>query len=153
MKLIMIFTIVLIAQIASANDFKDVKSLAMRNGFIPSSQVIKAIIKASHKYKLDPLELATIGIIETGLGKYARDRVNKNGTVDHGLFQINTVNEVVCIEYDLSTVEGSSFCAAKLLSRIKRVRHDYMGVYHSKTKSKKAIYLLKVSQVLAKNAE
>lgn len=127
---------------------QDVQDLARSNGFAPSKRIIDAILTASETYQIDALELTAIGIIETGLGKYARTRKNSNGTYDKGLFQINTVNYPKCVEYNLDSPEGSALCAAKLLSQIKAKRADYLGVYHSKTPTKKAKYLQKVSQVL-----
>lgn len=129
--------------------FQDVQDLAESNGFEPSKRIVKAILTASETYQIDALELTAIGIIETGLGKYARTRKNSNGTTDKGLFQINTVNEAQCVEYNLDSPEGSALCAAKLLSTIKAKRADYLGVYHSKTRSKKTKYMQKISQVLA----
>lgn len=129
--------------------FQDVQDLAKANGFEPSKRIIDAIVKASDMYQIDALELTAIGIIETGLGKYARTRKNTDGTHDRGVFQINTVNAPKCVEYNLDSPEGSALCAAKLLSTIKAKRADYLGVYHSKTPSKKRAYAQKVSQVLA----
>ncbi len=132
---------------------QNIKDLAESNGFSPSDRIIKAILKASDLYQIDPMELAAIGIIETGLGKYSTTRKNANGTKDHGIFQINTVNIPKCVEYNLDSPEGSALCAAKLLSNIKSHRKDYLGVYHSKTKSKKIAYMQKVSKVLASNTD
>lgn len=132
---------------------KEVIDLAKANGFSPSKRIVDAIVKAADQYEIDVLELTAIGIIETGLGKYAKTRKNKNGTHDRGLFQINTINEMKCIEYNLDSPEGSALCAAKLLSEIKTKRADYLGVYHSKTPSKKAKYLKKVTQVLASTSD
>ena len=128
-----------------------INALARRNGFTCSARVAKAIAQAGAAYRVDPLELTAIAIVETGLGKYAQPRVNRNGTVDRGLFQINTVNYARCVEYNLDTPEGSALCAAKLLSTIRQRRADYLGSYHSKTPSKKEKYLKKINLVLAKN--
>lgn len=130
-----------------------IQDLAQANGFKPSKRIIEAIVIASETHQIDALELTAIGIVETGLGKYSRTRLNSNGTHDKGVFQINTVNYPKCIEYNLDSVEGSSLCAAKLLSQIKTKRADYLGVYHSKTPSKKAKYIQKITQVLALNAD
>lgn len=127
----------------------DVEALAHANGFKPSQRVIDAIVVASEQYGIDALELTAIGIIETGLGKYTATRKNTNGTHDRGVFQINTVNYPKCVEYNLDSPEGSALCAAKLLSIIRAQRPDYLGVYHSKTPSKKARYLSKVTRVLS----
>lgn len=135
------------------NRIQDVQDLARANGFEPSDRIVKAILKACDLYQIDAMELTAIGIIETGLGKYATTRKNTNGTKDHGVFQINTVNAPKCVEYNLDSPEGSALCAAKLLSEIKSRRKDYLGVYHSKTCRPdfcpKKIYMAKVSQVLA----
>lgn len=131
------------------NRIQDVQDLAAANGFMPSMRIVKAIVVAADQYEIDALELTAIGIIETGLGKYAVTRKNTNGTKDHGVFQINTINMPKCVEYNLESPEGSALCAAKLLSQIKSHRSDYLGVYHSKTKAKKVAYMQKVSQVLA----
>jgi len=134
-------------------DFENVQDLANANGFEPSNRIIEAILNASKAYKVDALELTAIGIIETGLGKYARTRKNSNGTLDRGLFQINSVNESKCVEYNLDSPEGSALCAAKLISGIKTRHADYLGRYHSKTPTKKAKYFKKVSQVLAQRTD
>ena len=118
--------------------------MAEANKFKPSQRIINAIISASNKYKLDPLELTAIAIIESGLGKYSRSTPNRDGTFDKGLFQINTINQKTCKDYNLDTTEGSSLCAALLISRHKRYHKDYLGMYHSKTPSKKQLYLKKI---------
>lgn len=135
------------------NRIQDVQDLANANGFEPSDRIVKAILRASDQYQIDAMELTAIGIIETGLGKYATTRKNTNGTKDHGVFQINTVNMPKCVEYNLESPEGSALCAAKLLSTIKAKRKDYLGVYHSKTPTKKVAYMQKVSQVLASTTD
>jgi len=135
------------------NRIQDVQDLAKANGFNPSMRIVKAILTASDQYGIDAMQLTAIGIIETGLGKYAVTRKNSNGTHDRGVFQINTVNAPKCVEYNLDSPEGSALCAAKLLSEIKAKRKDYLGVYHSKTHSKKVAYMQKVSQVLASTSD
>jgi hypothetical protein len=125
-----------------------VLSLAKQNGFKPSSRVISAIVAAAQAYHLDALELSAIAIVETGMGKYSQTHKNANGTIDTGLFQINTVNKPKCVEYNLESPEGSSMCAAKLLSTIKKKHADYLGRYHSKTPAKKEKYLRKLASVM-----
>ena len=144
------------ASLAQANDLTDIRELANANGFSPSNKVLKAVIKASKRYNVDPKELAAIGILETGLGKYLKDRVNDNGTTDEGVFQINTVNQTNCKSYDLKTVEGSAYCAAKLLHKIAKNHTDYLGRYHSKTPKHKKRYenaLMKVLKIQLTESE
>lgn len=126
-----------------------VKALAKANGFTASNQVADAIVNAAETFHVDALQLTAIGIIETGLGKYLKTRKNTNGTQDHGLFQINTVNLPKCKAFRIETIEGSAMCAAKLLSQIKMVKIDDVAKYHSKTPSKKRIYYQKITQVLS----
>lgn len=141
---------------AQADNFSDVMVLAKRNSFKPSNRVVTAIVNAAETYQLDPVELASIAVLETGMGKFNKSRLNKNGTIDKGIFQINTVNAKTCIEYNLDSIEGSSLCAAKLLKSIKnRFKKDPKAVarYHSGTKKFKDIYYSKLTKVLLANAD
>lgn len=142
------YLISILLNVALANPIED---LAVSNGYRPSTRVISAISFASKAYSLNPLELTAIGILESGLGQFKTLRVNKNGTIDVGLFQINSVNLHKCTEYNVETIEGSALCAAKLLSSIKAKHKDYLGRYHSKTPSKKNAYHAKVKRLLAFN--
>ena len=141
--------IILVASNAWANDLTAIHSLATSNGLNPSPRVISAIVDASNRYGVDPRELTAIGILETGLGKYNSVRHNKNGTTDSGVFQINSVNVALCIEYNLSSIEGNAYCAAKLLSSIAKKHDDYLGRYHSNTPKHKKSYQKAVLRVLA----
>jgi len=145
--------ILLITTKAHAGDVTNVLRLADANGFQPDARIARAIVKASRRYHIDARELAAIAIVETGLGKYTRSTPNDNGTIDEGIFQINSVNFSRCVEYNLKSPEGSAYCAAKLLSTIKHARSDYLGVWHSKTPSKKIKYMKKVTQVLSTLAD
>jgi hypothetical protein len=138
---------------ASDSSIQDqVVELANKNGLKPSNRIVNAILQASERYDINALELTAIGILESGLGKYARNRVNKNGTVDKGVFQINTVNYGACIEYNLTSIEGNAFCAAKILSSIKSEHsNDYLGRYHSKTNYRKLAYINRVNNILARS--
>lgn len=128
-------------------DDQSIADLAQANGLAVSDRTVKAIVNAAKRYGLSTLELAAIATIETNLGNNIQTRLNKNGTYDKGLFQINTINRNACVEYNLDSHEGSAYCAAKLLSTLKNTRSDYLGAYHSKTPSKKAIYLKKLAKV------
>jgi hypothetical protein len=129
-------------------DDESIMIFAHVNGYKPSKRVVNAIARAARAYNVDPLELTAIAILETGLGKKIRTLKNDNGTVDRGLFQINTVNESKCVEYNLNKPEGSALCAARLLSGLKAHRKDYLGAYHSKTPSEKHKYLKHLNRVL-----
>lgn len=122
-------------------------NLAHSNGFTISKRILNAIKNASDQYNIPAIELTAIAIIETSLGNNLKRSTNKNGTIDRGLFQINSVNRQFCIEYNLDSNEGSALCAAKLLDNLRQTRTDYIGAYHSKTPSKKSIYLKKIAKV------
>lgn len=122
--------------------------LVQANGFVAHSKTIQAIIAASKAFNVKPTHLAAIAIVETGFGKYAHTRINRNGTIDRGVFQINSVNTKTCAAFNINTVEGNAFCAALILSRMPDV-----ASYHSRTPSKKAIYLKKITQVLKKGTD
>lgn len=146
------------SEMPKARDLQsEIMHLAKSNGFTPSERIVSAIIRASKEYSLEPLELTAIGILETGLGKFAKTRKNSNGTLDKGVFQINTVNVEFCIEYNLYSPEGSALCAAKLLAKHKETRKDYLGVYHSKTCRPdfcpKGVYLKKIAKVFENAAD
>lgn len=125
-----------------------VKALALVNGFEATDAVADAIDKASKAFDVDALQLTAIGILESGLGKNAKTRLNKNGTHDKGVFQINTVNWPKCKEFHIETLQGNAFCAAKILSQIKMRKPSDLGKYHSKTPSKKNAYFTKITKVL-----
>ncbi len=125
--------------------------IAQANGFKVSNEIDIAINNAARHYRLPASELTAIAIVESGIGQNAKTRINTNGTQDIGLFQINTINHKFCKEYDIKNNIGNALCAAKILSKLKQTRHDYVGVYHSKTPSKKQIYLSKIAKVLNEN--
>lgn len=134
----------------SLSDYSKVINLASNNGFNPSKEVVNAIINASHRYNINPLELTAIGILETGLGKYSATRTNRNMSQDVGLFQINEVNLSKCIEYNLASNQGSAMCAAKLLSEIKKKHKiDYIGRFHSNTPKHKNAYIKSIKRLLS----
>lgn len=133
----------------SMNAFGDsLHNLAMVHGFKPSHKAIHAIRNAASRYRINQEELMAIAILESGANENRRIRINKNGTMDVGMFQINTVNFKECIEYDLLSIDGSAFCAAKLLAKHKSKYKDYVGRYHSKTPSKKRAYQNKVNKMV-----
>jgi len=152
-KLIICF---LISSMSRASEITDAMyDLAQRNGYKPSQRVVEAILQASQTYHIDPLLLESIGMVESGL-KF-QTRVNKNGTTDSGIFQINSVNRSKCIGFDLKTPEGSAYCAAKLLNEIRskwsKKDSNWIGRYHSKTLKHKNKYIEKLSKVLYVKAE
>lgn len=159
-KTLVLFCAIVASQAASGQGLSidktvqnKIKTLAQDNGFFASDRIADAIADAALTYQVDALQLTAIGIIETGLGKYLKTRQNSNGTQDQGLFQINTVNLPRCKAFRIETIEGSAFCAAKILSQIKIRKPIDVAAYHSKTPSKKSIYFQKMTQVLRNVAD
>ncbi len=120
-----------------------ITALVRANGFVAHNKTVLAIIAASKAYNVKPTHLAAIAIVESGFGRYDRTRLNRNGTVDRGVFQINSVNNKKCAAFNLDTVEGNAFCAALILSHMPDV-----ASYHSRTPTKKMIYSKKIAKVL-----
>jgi hypothetical protein len=126
-----------------------IRKIAVANGYAPSKKVMNAISTAAKAYNVPVAKMTAIAIVETGLGRFTVKRINKNGTYDQGLFQINDVNRDFCAEFNIYIDEGSAFCAAKLLNKLRKSRpHDYYAAYHSKTPSHKEIYKNKIDKVL-----
>jgi hypothetical protein len=115
------------------------------------SQYQKAkIINVANYYGLNPNKLIRIAYVESNFNQDAI-RHNKNGTVDVGFFQINTVHATTTCKYlDLYSFEGSLECAAILVAFHKRYSDAdpmWLARYHSKTKSLKAKYYKKLQSV------
>jgi len=139
------------ARHAKADDYTDVKTLAIKNGYSPSNDVIRAIVKASRWYNINPLDLTAIGIIETGLGKYSLINKNRN-SYDLGVFQINSGNFQRCKAFDINTIEGNAMCAALILHNIRynfsHKDNKWLGIYNSKKQKYKEKYFAKISKIL-----
>lgn len=116
----------------------------------PSKAAIKAMLKASEKYGIDAQDLVRIAYVES---RYKTDAIrnNTNGTVDVGMFQVNSVHwSTTCKGIDVLTLQGNAYCAAKILA--KHAKHaetdaNWLGRYHSKTKALKLQYVEKLASV------
>lgn len=108
---------------------------------------LQIILKASETYKLNATKLVQIAYVESRFNHSAL-RKNTNGTIDIGMFQINSIHwNTTCREFNVSKLEGNSMCAAKLLSlhKISASKDpNWVGRYHSKTPSRKLIYANKL---------
>ena len=105
---------------------------------------VVAIREASEKYGINAQDLIRIAYVESRYNQ-AAIRVNKNATVDIGMFQVNSVHwSRECRGIDVTKVEGNAMCEAKLLSAHKKhskTDKNWLGRYHSKTPSKKKLYM------------
>lgn len=106
-------------------------------------ETIRIIDLASKEFSIKTEYLLKIAYIESRF-KTKAVNINKNGTVDVGLFQINTIHwNTTCKGLNIFTTKGNAFCAAKLLKRAKRYKENdeyWLGRYHSKTPSLKRKY-------------
>lgn len=113
---------------------------------------LQTIFEAADAYKLNADKLVRIAYVESKFTHNAI-RKNKNGTIDIGYFQINSIHwDTTCKEFDLLTFKGQAFCAAKLLSmhRISAYKDvQWIARFHSRTPSLKAAYYLKLQSVPA----
>lgn len=114
---------------------------------------LQTIFKAADTYKLNANDLVRIAYVESKF-KHDAIRKNKNGTIDIGYFQINSVHfGTTCKEFDILNFEGNAMCAAKILSKHKTKSRtndtSWIGKYHSKTAKYKAIYNQKLNSVPA----
>lgn len=114
---------------------------------------LQIIFEAADKYKLNADRLVRIAYVESRF-KHDAIRQNKNGTIDIGYFQINSIHwHTTCKEYDVTQFKGNAMCAAKLLAmhKLSASHKDKLwpSRYHSKTPSKKAAYARKLASVPA----
>lgn len=107
----------------------------------------KAIARSAARHGVSPTHLRLLAAVESSSGRNVRDRYNKNGTIDRGIMQINSVHWQKCGGGTrLHTAEGSIDCAARLVAAI-RPRNLYdLAKYHSKTPSKRLAYYRKLQE-------
>ena len=139
-SLIKIMTILLIVLIAFKVDARDAK---------PSMKQLEVIQSVSKKYNVKMSHLLKIAYVES---RFKQDavRVNTNGTIDVGMFQINSIHfDTTCKGLDVLKLQGNAECAAKILkSHSKHSSKDaqWIARYHSKTPSLKAKYYQKLNR-------
>lgn len=115
----------------------------------------QAIQEAAAAYQVDARVLKAIAHLESSGGKFTGPKVNRNGTVDLGAFQINSVHwATTCSMYKVDTLRGNALCAARLLKQHKKFKDVdpyWVGRYHSKTQSKKQSYAKKLRLVMSQS--
>lgn len=116
----------------------------------PSKATLKVIYAAAKRFDVDANDLLKIAFVESSFNPEAR-RVNGNGSVDFGMFQINSVHwSTTCKKFDVMTLKGNALCAAKLLKAVSKhaeTDENWLGRYHSKTPSRKAAYAEKLARI------
>lgn len=109
----------------------------------PSIATLRLINKVAHAHGIDSQDMVRIAAIESRFDQGAR-RVNRNGTVDVGMFQVNSVQwDTVCKGLDVFNLKGNAECAARIIAGHKKHASNdaaWLGRYHSKTPSKKLAY-------------
>lgn len=117
----------------------------------PSRQAIIQIYKVSNKYQIDVQDMFKILYVENQTFSETVIKVNKNKTIDYGLFQINSVHwSTTCKGINIMKLQGNVECAAKLIkmhSHFKGKDKAWLARYHSKTKSLKTEYNFKLHLV------
>jgi len=111
---------------------------------------LQVIYKAARQYNVDAQDLVYIAYTESKFNHQAK-RVNTNGTVDWGMFQINSVHwTTTCSGINIKTLRGNALCAAKIIASLE-ARHkltdpQWLGRYHSATPSRKRAYQRKLDE-------
>lgn len=114
--------------------------------------------EAAARYRVPSLLLQAISTIESG-GNPAALNKNKNGSVDIGHMQINTVWLPVLSRYGISRENLSDPClnthvGAWILAK-QIAKHGYnwdaVGYYHSSTPDKRLGYSMKIAQEFYSN--
>lgn len=117
----------------------------------PDKAIVKVIYSAAAEFHVNAQDLVRIAYTES---KFKPDavRTNKNGTIDYGMFQVNSIHwTTTCKAMKVMHIRDNARCAAKILADIK-LKHSkddtqWLGRYHSKTPSKKAKYFELLSSV------
>jgi hypothetical protein len=108
------------------------------------------VADAAQRHELSTTDLLSIMQVESSGGKNASTQKNRNGTIDVGPMQVNSVHAAgLCRGLKLLTQTGNVECAARLLKKHeKHALTDPMWVarYHSRTPSIKAKYYRKLQR-------
>lgn len=117
----------------------------------PDKAIVKVIYRAAAEFHVNAQDLVRIAYTES---KFKPDAVrsNKNGTIDYGMFQVNSIHwTTTCKAMKVMQIRDNARCAAKILADIKQHHShtdtQWLGRYHSKTPSKKAKYCQLLSAV------
>ena len=113
-----------------------------------SSELNRAIEEAARLHGVKREYLRAIAMVESSGRTNPPDRINKNGTIDRGMFQINSINWHKCIPLNLRNPGGSARCAARLIRKIKPKNLYDLAKYHSKTPKYRERYADKLRRAL-----
>ena len=97
---------------------------------------------------IETTTMIKIAKIESNHNRKAK-RLNLNGSIDIGMFQINSVHwNSTCKDLDVFSLGGNTECAARLILAAKRHAgkdRNWIGRYHSKTPHLKRAYVAKLA--------
>jgi len=119
-----------------------------------NTQLEACIASAAAYRQQDPLLLKAIALQESGMNPAAVNRSNKNGTVDHGAFQINSswlpkLKRHGITERQLYDPCTAAYVASWILAQeIHRHGSTWraVGAYNSPTEANQKIYAQKIRQ-------
>ncbi|HRF57805.1 MAG TPA: lytic transglycosylase domain-containing protein [Campylobacterales bacterium] len=109
-------------------------------------------------FGIPPLLLKNIAKIESSLNPHCINH-NKNGTIDYGIMQINTVHFAELQRYGVNernimnpkvNIMAGAILVKKLIDN-NQTNYDSIGKYHSKTSRFKSLWVQKLSLELRKS--
>lgn len=109
-------------------------------------------------FGVPPLLLKNIAKVESSLNPNCINH-NKNGTIDYGIMQINTVHFAELQRYGVSernimnpkvNIMAGAILVKKLIDN-NQINYDSIGKYHSKTLHFKSLWVQKLSLELRKS--
>lgn len=107
---------------------------------------------AAVKYAVPVQVLRAIAAVESSNRHSGIIKHNKNGTVDYGIMQINSIHyNTTCKDLDVLKRRDNIMCGARILASHKRHSKTdpiWHARYHSKTPSKKSRYAKKLEKAL-----
>lgn len=121
-----------------------VHSKKFRYGIVPSESVVKVIHKVAIRHDIDEDVLFRIAFVESKFQTNAT-RKNSNGTMDVGLFQINSIHwKTTCSGLKVyRSIEDNAECAGRIVAghaKFKGKDRHWFARYHSKTPERKLHY-------------
>lgn len=129
---------------------------------IEELSIVKRISRKAAEAGISGELMARIAYTESGMHPGAK-RHNKDGTLDLGLFQINSKHwdkryrvdnrKLICEDLNIRLVDDNIECAIRLVKIHKKHEKrdkNWEGRYHSKTPSKKKAYANKLKRVSRK---
>lgn len=123
-----------------------------------NTNYLACLQQASDKINIPVIVLLAVKIAETGMALPAHiTRTNKNGSVDHGIYQINDFWLPILEPYGIDKHALQNVChatwSAALILRYEYQRHNHswdkaIAHYHSPTLHRQQHYLARIAQII-----